>query len=652
MGAYTARIVVCFFSLILYSSAVSGQDAETMLVTAARTPQRAAESGISLSIIDAQELYRRQSASVADILRNVPGFAVSRSGGFGSTVQLRVRGAEANQVLVLIDGIEANDPAQGSEFNFAHLLNQGIERIEVIRGPQSALWGSDALAGVVNIITPRGAGRFHASGFAEQGTAATRWFGGGLGGASDRLQFRFDGSFLESGGYNISRAGDEDDGYENGTLTLRAGIDASPALAIEMVARHTQARNEFDDIDFVATGLPVDSDLETETVQDLGRAEAKWSALGGRLEQVVSGSFTGTDNDNFRDGRETESTRGRKRRAAYQANWLLDGASPGNSSHVLSVAAEYETEEFSQRGPVTPFGDPNQDREVDATALAGEYRWRVESLPSLMVSVRHDMNSDFADATVWRVNSAWVPRRMPGTRLHAAWGEGSKNPTFSERFGFFADSQVPFFGNPDLSPERSRGWEAGAEQRFFGDSAGLSATYFQERLHGEIDGFVFDPGRAAFTAVNVKGSSRRQGVEVSVSLDWSPDTQIEGMATWLEATQPDATGARIEEVRRPRVSAALNANHAFAAGRGNVNLNFTYSGAQTDTFFPPFPRPPEQVRLDSFVLVAIAGSYRVNETLSLVARVENLLDEEYEEVLGFRGAGLSAYAGIRLGLQP
>lgn len=653
MGQFHSALApACLVLLAVISINTSAEDLETVVVTAARTPVNPDEVGSSMTIISAEEIEQRQVANLADILRDVPGLAVSRSGGPGASTQIRVRGAEANHVLVLIDGIEANDPAQGSEFNFANVLTDGIERIEVVRGPQSALWGSDALAGVINIITAPGAGPPTIAGYVEAGSFATRRAGGSIAAGADRYHFNLNGSVLDSGGTNVSRQGDEDEGFNEGTVSLNAAYTPAPELEFTVNARHEAATSQFDNVDFLITGLPSDSNSETETRLDYAGARAKLSLLDGHWEQRLGATFTGTRNDNFNDRLESGSGAGRKYRLEYQTSGLLETPRLLGSTHVLTFALEHELEDFRQRGPATPFGDPNQDLNVRTTAIVGEYRVRAAESLSFSAGVRHDANSDFADTTTLRFTATWDPPGLPGTRLHSTWGEGVKNPTFSDRFGFFAESVPPFIGNPDLKPESSQGWDAGVAQALFGGRLRLGVTHFRERLEDEIDSFVFDPSRNAFTAMNTGGTSWRQGIEVTAAADLSPGLKLNAAYTWLDAVQPDAAGGETQEVRRPRHVASINANYAFAGDRANINLNVAYTGAQSDTFFPPFPRPAEEVALRDFTLVTLAGSYRIAGNLSLYARVDNLLDRDYEEVFGYQAPGISASAGIRLSWQP
>jgi vitamin B12 transporter len=263
--------------------------------------------------------------------------------------------------------------------------------------------------------------------------------------------------------------------------------------------------------------------------------------------------------------------------------------------------------------------------------------------------VRHDWNSDFGDNTSWRVTGAYGLADT-GTHLRAAFGTGSKNPTFTERFGFFTEESDPFFvGNPDLQPEESNGWEVGAGQDFAGGRIRLALTWFRQDLEDEIDGFVFDPSRGVFTAMNLGGRSRRRGLEFSGRFGIAGGLELAADYTWLDATQPDAfTDAQVREVRRPEHNANVNLDWRFAGDRARLNLNVGFNGEQEDAYFPPPAFAAVPVTLDGFVLVTLAGSWRFGDHAELFGRIENLLDDDYEEVVGFSEPGIGAFAGLRL----
>ena len=626
---------------------------DTVVVTASRLPIPLMVAGSSVSVIDREQIEARQAIFAVDLLKDVPGFAVSRSGSIGAQTQLRVRGAEANQVLVLIDGIEANDPAGNDEFAFQDLTTWDVERIEVVRGPQSALWGSDALAGVVNIITREPTGEFAAEGFAEMGAFDTSTVGARLAGPVGGMRTGLSLSRVDSNGSNSSRAGDEDDGYENTTSTLTLAGSPRNNLDLGFVGRYTSTTKQFDGVDF-GTGLPADAG--DETAVDLGyfRASATLRLLDDRWTQSLRTAWTTTDTENGGDFGSAGSTEADKYGVYYQTSWQFTPGAPDSPGNAVTLAVDHEQQDFRQRGDVIVIDpddpaqnlDPNQNQDQRNTAAVLELMLSPFKRAFISLSGRHDDNSEFDNVNTFRATSAWTAEST-GTRVHASFGTGQKAPTFIERFGYFPDQ---FAGNPDLEPETSKGWEAGMEQPLFSNRASIGATYFHDDLRDEIYGFAFDPDTFRFTAVNLDGESKRRGVEVSASAKATETLRFSGSYTYTDATQPDpVSGEDTREIRRPRHVASFNGDWRFPDYKADLNLNVTYIGHQEDTFFevaPPYGT--QTIDLSSYCLVSLAARYRLTDQVQVYARVENLLDENYEDVYGYNTPGVGAYAGIRL----
>ena len=597
-----------------------------------------AKTGSSITLITRDQIERRQAVYVADLLRDVPGLAVSRAGGPGSQTQVRVRGAEANHVLVLIDGVRANDPAQGDEFRFEYLTTSGIERIEVIRGPQSALWGSEAVAGVINIITDPGRVADNFGMLAEAGeNDSTRIEAhGGL----SRGSFSARGSVsrIETDGTNISRTGNEDDGFDN--TTVSGGLTFLPGehSTIEVSGRYVDSDKDFDTIDF-GTGLPADADLTEEATQAQINARGSLSSFDDRWTHTLGVTYLETKNETFNVSTSNGSSDADRTRVYYQTNYALGQT----SLHNVTLALEYETTDFRQRGEVFFFGNPNQDQDIDTTSAVLEYRGRIGEAFSYSFSGRHDDHSDFDDATTGRAVAAYA--LSPRTRLRGSVGTARKAPTFTERFGFFADV---FIGNPDLEPERSFGWDIGIEQHWLDERVRAQVSYFDQDLEDEIDGFVFDPDSGLFTAENLPGTSERDGVEVALEASFG-NLELAGSYTYTNSTE-DRGGPTTDELRRPEHVASANINYAMFDDRLNLNLNVSYTGEQDDIFFPPFPAPSEVVTLDDFTLVDFAARYRINDRIAVFGRATNLFDESYEEILGFATLGRAVYVGARFEL--
>ncbi|MGI9304613.1 MAG: TonB-dependent receptor plug domain-containing protein [Gammaproteobacteria bacterium] len=620
--------------------AMADTELEPVLVTASRTAVEAGETGSSVSVITRAQLEQRGTRLVADVLRELPGVAVSRSGGLGTLTQVRMRGSESDKVLVLIDGIEVNDPGAGSFFDFAHLLASDIDRMEVLRGPQSALWGSDAIGGVISISTRRGSGPARARGAAEGGSFSTYGLNGGVSGGGDGYHFSANAEYQDTDGANIARQGTEDDGYDNLTLSLRGGVDINDSVDVAASVRRTSASTASDP---APSGLPEDGDVERESDFTYGRLQGTAATLDDAWEHIIGVALTDTTNDDLSDGARTGSVDGEKLRLDYQSNIYFDTTS---AQHTVTVLVENEQEDFRQRGAAGQFGNPNQDQSFTNTGFVGEYRAALwdQFFPS--ASIRHDDNDEFDDAMTWRVTAAWV---HPGSkiRLHGSYGTGVKNPTFFDRFGFTPDT---FTGNPDLRPEESKGGDIGIEVPLLRKRLIVDLTYFRQELEDEINGFFFDPSIGefgGFTAMNLSGESKREGLEFSLKAHPTDSLTLGGSFTYTDSTEPDpATGERIREVRRPARMFALNTNYRFANNRANINLGIEHNSRQGDFDFRSFPA--QIATLDEFTLVNIAGSYAINDYATAFVRVENALDEDYEEILGFETPGAAAYAGVRI----
>ncbi|MBT5701679.1 MAG: TonB-dependent receptor, partial [Gammaproteobacteria bacterium] len=518
-----ARCMALFISFV--SSQVMAQPvSEAMeVITVSATPININDAGSSVSVISRQNILDRNAGSVQDLLREIPGFSVNQQGSHGAVTQVRIRGAEANQVLVLINGIEVNDLAQGSEFDFSQISTNDIERIEIVRGPQSALWGSDAMAGVIHIITMPNTDDSSFDASLETGSFSTQraTFSANLG--SSRHQTKLSVDYLDSDGTNIARNGNEDDGLENLTVSLAGRYAASDNLSLSYTIRHTDKTSEFDAIDFFTTGLPVDADYETDSTY-LYSGVSITQIVSDSIDHSLKASRTDTDNKTSASNPDKDETSGVRDTFRYQFNYL-DGA-----NH-LSLRVEHETEEYKQRGTSSFFGDPNQNLDAKTDSFAAEYRYVGERF-NYSLSGRHDKNSEFDDSNSWRMTGNF---KLSQATLFASVGESIKNPTFTERFGFFTN----FIGNPDLEPEESLHWEIGARTSLLNDKLELAATYFNADLENEINGFVFDAGTGGFTSGNIDGESERKGVELELRYAQSEQFDLKATYTYLDATQQD-----------------------------------------------------------------------------------------------------------------
>jgi vitamin B12 transporter len=608
---------------------------DNIIVTASRSPLAKVNVGSSMTVITREQIELRQSRYVTDLLRSVPGFAVSQVGTTGSQTQVRVRGAEANHVLVLIDGVRANDPASGDEFRWELLSTSDVERIEIVRGPQSSLWGSDAVSAVVHVITQSESARPALNAYAEGGSNSTVNGGlnGGIGGDSWSLGFGVER--LDTDGTNVSRSGTEDDDSNITTTSLSSQIKPTENLDIRLGLRAVDAYSQFDSVDFFVTGLPRDSDVATDSERVYVNADATLSTLNGRLLHHLNARYLDTQNGNLTDGVAKSSTASDRKTLSYQSDIQL-------KENLLSLAVEHERTRFAQRGEVG-FGDPNQDQEMSVNSFIADFQGKSMDRLTWLLSGRYDDYSDFDSALSGRLSIAYTVSDT--TLIRVNFGTGRKVPTFIERFGF---SPEQFIGNPDLKPEESKSYEVGIDQSLFDTALEIQLAVFYQDLENEINGFVFDPDTFLFTAENSAGESTRKGVEASATVTLTEDLSFGGSYTYTDSTESDGIGSDVRELRRPRHSGSLNASYRFLEERANLRIVADYGGSSTDIFFPPFPAPSEFVLLDSFWLLDLTASYDINRNTNIFVRANNLLDEEYEQVVGYRTPGRSAYAGIRL----
>jgi vitamin B12 transporter len=627
---YSAAFALAVSSFSAQVISDTNAEIEEVLVSASLMPITASRSANAVTVIDRAQLRNRATVSLSNILRDVPGFSVSQVGVLGSQTQVRVRGAEANHLLVTIDGVEANDPSQGDEFSWGTLTASDIERIEIIRGPQSSLRGSDAVAGVVNIIT-RSAEKSSVGLFLESGSWATHHSGFNIGHKQGDFDIRFGLSHIESAGDNIARTGDENDGYRNTTYNIRSGLKLSDQMDISFAARESDGMNQFDaDNDF--DGLIEDQDRVSEFENSTMRFQGDYSSKDGTWQHKVLISQSKSDNTAFADKAKGNVTASTKDQIQYIGSFTWD-----QGAQNIAALVEREEEDWMQRGEIT-WGvyDPNQDRERDTDSVAVEYRTDINDHLTLAASARHDDNSEFDSANTYRAEAIY--QLTEAIRLRGAVGTAVKNPTFTERFGFYTN----FIGNPNLIPEESTSWELGADQLIMGGALTLSLTIFEAELENEIDGFVYDPATFAYTSNNINGTSERKGAELSAVGNISESMSLSAAYTYTDSTGDDA----VREVRRPRHIASLNLGWQ-AAHNLRLNTNIQFTGEQTDVYFPPFPEPSQVVALSNHTLVNINLNYSATEKFEMYLKLENALNENYEEVFGYQTLGFGASLGLR-----
>jgi len=567
-----------------------------------------------VEVLDEEELAA--AAHVVDALRLLPGLALATSGNRSALTQGRLRGAEANHLLVLLDGVAVNDPAAGSEFDFGILDLTAMRRVELLAGPQSAVWGSDALAGVLYVdTTPRESRRQLSLGLGSRNAVDgdAQWAAVG-----ERGYAAIDVGWLASDGTNAALQGDEDDGFANRTVHAR-GARGLGRWELSSSFRWTDARLDFDPSP--APGfVPIDGDRTTRNLASLLQANMRF--LGWRrVAPSLTVSSLRTEALNMADGALANVYAGRRDSATLAVNALLD-------RQRFNFTVEAEAEAFEQRGTASVFGDPNQNQRTATASVAGEYQLDFTAA-ALSASLRRDFNDAFAHAFAYRIGAT----TLGNPRWFASVGRGVKNPTFTERFGYTPDT---FIGNPELQPETATGFEFGLKWTWPGGS--LAAVAFDNTLRGEIDGFAFDPERGGFTARNRTGDSKRRGAELVLDATLKR-LQVHASYAFVAAT--DGNGER--EFRRPRHLANVSLRTPLTK-RLSTGLAVTHASASLDGDYSTFPA--RRARLSGHRLLRLDASFRAAPGWRLRVFVDNMLDTDYATVFGYRNPGRAAMARI------
>ena len=611
---------------------------EEVLVLANHLPSNVKTVGSSVSAINVGDFARQANFDVSQLLRTIPNMSVNRAGPLGALTQVRIRGAEANHTLVLIDGVEVNDVGNGSEFNFAHLAGADISRIEVLRGPQSARFGADTIGGVIGIFTNQAKEpgvKTHVS--LESGSFQTHYGSAGVSVAQSQGENLWAGqlnvSRIISDGYSASALGNEKDGFEDssvrGSLSYQWG-DAS-LFKVTLNQSEIDAQGDEQDFDFPSTatqGLVIDADQNNASKQRFANILLQTEYFG--WQQQLSISENSNRSRFFDTGTLISGLNGERTKVDLQNSKIVQA---GDLTHSWLIGVQHEGREFENIYPT--IGGANYAAKDRQLGLVGEYVLQTPNR-SVALSVRNDNNQRFDNATTVRVTlSQNLPQNL---RLHSSWGHGIANPTFFELFGFTPNS---FTGNPNLQPEESTSWDFGLSGSLLDDQISFDLTYFSADLTDEIE-TVFDMTTFTSSPVNQTGSSQRHGWEMS--LDTAIGEQLSLSAHWnfLHSREPDA---RVE-VRRPEKSGSISLHYASSNDLSRVSLQVLHNGKNQDSEFI-FSTAEDRVTLSSYTLVNLTASYQLKPNVTLYLRGENLLDDDYQQVFGYQAPGVGVYAGLK-----
>jgi vitamin B12 transporter len=605
----SATIISAFAIGVMSAGLARAGSVPSIVVTPYYVPTSIEKAGSTVSVITADEIARSSAGTVADLLRSAPGVTVSESGGAGGQALVSLRGAEAGHTLVLIDGVRANDPASArDQFDFATLSVTDIARIEILRGPQTALYGSDAMGGVINIITKRPTGQAAVSLTAEGGSYGTRRTTVSASGGAGPVSLTASGTYFANSGF--SRVGDRDHGEPDGTEkyagTVRGAIDRGGGVRLDF---GFDGFHQASDIDKSAT---VDAAGYTST-RDLlsGFGRLSFAALDGKLANSLTVFATDTKRD-FGEPTRDWFYRGSDVGAEYQGNLAL-----GDMGSLLAGVRLEEVRAFKRRSD-----KPAPDFDSRQVLYAGYllYQVPVDAHLNLSFAARHDGAFDAQGFTTGRFTAVYDLPAVEA-RIRASLGTGAKRPTAF---------QLSY--NPALKPERSVGADLGIEKTLADGRLTVTATGFWNRFTDLID---FDGDYLTGTYKNI-ASAETAGVEVAASATIVPGA-LTGSLSYTYLTARDlATGLPLE--RRPRHSGKIALTYT-----GIANLEATVSATLVGARFND---DAASVRLPAYARVDLGARYRVNDDLTLFGRVENLFNATYQEVSGYNTAGLSAYGGL------
>jgi vitamin B12 transporter len=627
------------------SPALADDSVETVVVTATRTEQPPAKTGTSITIITADDLKTQQIDVLSDILRETPAAMVVRSGGVGQTTTLSLRGAEQGQTVALIDGVRINDPSDVSEGAlFGDVLVNNIDRVEILRGPQSTLYGSDAIGGVVNIITKRGGDTpFALNASVEGGSFATYHANAAANGSMGAVDYGAALNYFSTGGISAadSRNGNpEADGYRNLGATLNTRIHAGDTLSFDLRGYYTHGHAAFDDnFSFTPPFLVADSAANDTDELFAGYGGVNLDLFGGVFRNRVAIIASSGSRQYFDSAFDTIHLNfdyfGNATRFEYQGIVDID---PDNQ-----VTFGAETQDSSFRNDNFSSFSPEQtnDGRDRITGYYAQVQSTIFERLTLTGGLRLDDDQEFGTHTSIKLAAAW---QLPAwdTTLRANYGDGFKAPTLYQLFSPYS--------NPisALKPETAKGWEVGADKSFWDDRLRASFTYFERRTANQIDfQDCFSPADAPGCPFRLAqfgyyvnlDRTRAAGIETEIAAHITDTLNISANYTNMSATN---TVSGLDLSRRPRDTASATVTWRPLPDV-TLGASATYIGARFNDLGNTTP-------LSASATVNLFGSYDLGGKWQAFGRVDNVFDNRIEQVTGYGVPGIGAFAGLRTSL--
>ena len=617
----------------------SPADHYEIVVTATRLETPAREVGSSLSIVSGFDLSRFKKTFVLEALREAPGVSVVQNGGMGEASSVFLRGANSEHTLVLLDGVELNDPINPSRSaDLAHLFLANVSRLEILRGPQGPLYGSDALGGVVNIIPGRGQGRPRLMLTSSGGTYGTFLGQAAVSGSEGPASYSFGLSRYVTGGISAADAtlagNSEPDGYRNSTLSGRVGLALRENIEVDLVGHAIWADTDIDNF-----GGPYGDDPNSR--QDYHslflKGQVRGLFLENRWEQKLTVSAVGSRRSHLNSQDEVHPLeyeeglfKGRMLSLAWQNNVFL------NAGQTLTAGLEYEREqgesEYLAKGPwgVSSSAFPRRTAETAGLYLQDSLRFVDRFFAT--AGLRFDHHSRTGEALTYRLAPAYILKSSQ-TKIRASLGSGFKSPSLYQLYA--PGTAFGPIGNEGLRPERSVGWDAGVEQPLFDGRARVALTYFHNDFQDLID-FSVTQGY-----INI-GRAETRGIEVELSARPREELSL-GLIYSRQDARDKTQGTPL--LRRPKDILSARLAYSFLA-RWTAAAALDYMGRREDMNYNVWPA--ETVTLPAYALLNGVVSYQAAKSTQLFLRLDNILDRRYEMVYGYGTLGFSIQAGVRL----
>jgi vitamin B12 transporter len=622
----TVRRALGSAALLVYAAFPAWSDTglvPTIVITATRIPTPELDVASSVTVVSADEIAARQQRTFAEVLKDIPGLNVVQQGGPGAETSVFMRGTNSNHTKVLVDGIDVSDPSNANAaFDFGQLLTQDIERVEVLRGPQSGLYGSDAIGGVINVITKAGSGPMQLSASVEGGTFASFNQTAAVSGSQNAFHYSANVAHLHSGAtpvtpLDVLAPGEHrnDDYYDNFTVSSKLGFDVTPDFDLGLVARYTNTHLRYTGEDFSTfPALPAAQPSASNTDQYYARATAHLGSLDGALNQTLGVAFTRNQTATLQPQLPESLNTGERVKVDWQ------GAVKVSRAQTVLLGLEEARDEIS-----APLAASIRiaSAYVELQSQLGEHWFSA-------LNARYDDNDRFGSKVTYRIAPTWVSSAS-GTKLKASVGTGFKAPTLSELFQSFPPF---FFANPDLQPESSVGYDVGIEQGFGADRVRIGATWFYNRIRDLIATDV-----TGTTYANV-GRASTDGVEGFVA--YQPVRQL---TLRLDYTYTEATDDVLHQelLRRPKHKGNLNATWQATDAlllNASVLTVSSWVDGNRDFSIPRLDAP-------GYTTMNLAASFDLSRQLAVFGRIDNLFDRHYENPVGFLQPSIGVFAGIR-----